>query len=369
MTFEQLHKSLQNKNLGNENYDDVSSQKVYDQLDCLLNPKNHPAIWDENNFSNISDLNDKVSLSKDSIDVLNAVKDRKTLIYAMIAPAFLGQFSDSVTPGKLRSALKYLGFSGMIEVSLFADILTLKEALEFNEKVNDDSDFMLTSCCCPMWIALLRKNNLLSHVPGSVSPMIAAGRSIKIIHPEAITVFIGPCLAKKTEMNEKDLVEAVDYVLTFQEMANIFDALDINPENMPESNSDHSSKAGRIYAHTGGVSLAVLETVKRLNPNKKIIAKQANGIVECKKLMEEFTKDKRDANFYEGMGCIGGCVGGPKKIIDKEIGKENVDHYADSAVYPTPIDNPYVIKLLSMLGFDTVESLLADSKIFTRHFE
>lgn len=369
MTFEQLHKSLPKLDLGSENYDNVSEEIVYNQLDCLLKPKNHHVIWDDKEFENITGSGKNISLTKDIIDVIDTVRNGKTLTYAMIAPAFLGQFSKEITPGKLRSALKYLGFTGMVEVSLFADILTLKEALEFNKNINDKSDFMLTSCCCPMWIAMLRKKNFLSHVPASVSPMIACGRAIKIIHPQAITVFIGPCLAKKSEAREKDLVGSVDYVLTFQEVASIFNALAINPKNVKEINRDHSSKAGRIYARTGGVSQAVMETVKRINPNKKIITKQANGVVECKKLMEEFESKTKSANFFEGMGCIGGCVGGPKKIIDKSTATQNVDNYANKAVYQTPIDNPYVIKLLNMLGFDTIESLLADSKIFTRHFQ
>ena len=68
------------------------------------------------------------------------------------------------------------------------------------------------------------------------------------------------------------------------------------------------------------------------------------------------------------MGCMGGCVGGPKALIDREIGCEHVNTYGGQATYPTPIDNPYVIELLRRLGFDTVEALLEKSDIFTRDF-
>ena len=68
----------------------------------------------------------------------------------MIAPAFLGQFGKNITSGKLRAAFKTLGFYGMIEVALFADLLTLKEALEFDMHVKTKDDFLLTSCCCPL---------------------------------------------------------------------------------------------------------------------------------------------------------------------------------------------------------------------------
>lgn len=81
--------------------------------------------------------------------------------------------------------------------------------------------------------------------------MIAAGRTVKKLHPDAVTIFVGPCIAKKAEAREADLAGAVDYVLTFQEMQDIFQAADIHPELLEESERDHSSRAGRIYARTG----------------------------------------------------------------------------------------------------------------------
>lgn len=120
---------------------------------------------------------------------------------------FFGTVQRDCHPGKLRSAFKALGFSGMVEVALFADILTLKEALEFDKNIVNDNDYQLTSCCCPMWIAMIRKiyHELMPHVPGSVSPMIACGRVIKKLHPDAVTVFVGPCIAKKSEAREPDI--------------------------------------------------------------------------------------------------------------------------------------------------------------------
>lgn len=314
----------------------------------------------------------KLTSSRDIIPALKAVRKNKGLSYALIAPAFLGQFSSDVTPGKLRNALKKVGFDGMIEVALFADILTLKEALEFDANIKNEKDYQLTSCCCPIWIAMIRKiyHDLMPHVPGSVSPMIASGRAVKVLHPDAVTVFIGPCIAKKAEAREKDIADAVDYVLTFQEMNDIFDALEINPAQMEESEKDHSSRAGRIYARTGGVSEAVKSTVEKLNPDREITVhtRQADGVSACKAMINELLAGQTNANFYEGMGCNGGCVGGPKAILPASEGRVHVNEYGDTATYPTPLDNPYVIELLHRLGFDTVESLLEDSEIFTRHF-
>lgn len=313
-----------------------------------------------------------LAASKDVLPAMRAVRNASGPVYLMIAPAFSGQFRGHVTAGKLRSACKALGFTGMVEVALFADILTLKEALEFERHVREPGDFQLTSCCCPVWIAMIRKryHELLPHVPGAVSPMVACGRFLKRIHPDAVTIFAGPCLAKKKEAKEPDIADAVDYVLTFQEMQDIFDAAEISLEELPEEEKEHASKAGRLYARTGGVSRAVEEMVRQLSPDGKIGVRceQANGTKECMEMMRRIQNKETDANFFEGMGCVGGCVGGPKAIIDSEKGKRYVDEYAKNSIYQTPLENPYVRKLLEELGFETVEELLEDNTLLTREF-
>lgn len=379
-------------------------------LDCLLHPEKHPIIFDEGKcdcpeeeqkkciakcpFGAMKVTKDGVKIdpescvgceecikscktenfkvTSDTIAALKAIRTAKGASYAMIAPAFLGQFSDEITPGKLRTALKMLGFDGMLEVALFADILTLKEALEFDKNILHENDYQLTSCCCPMWIGMIRKiyNQLMPHVPGSVSPMVACGRVVKTLHPDAVTVFIGPCMAKKAEAREKDVADAVDYVLTFQEVQSLFDLMDIDPAKLEESDKDHSSRAGRIYARTGGVSEAVENTLKAINPNREIHikTKQADGVPDCKKMIKEILDGESNANFYEGMGCVGGCVGGPKSVTGPEHGTKIVNKYGDEAPYKHPIENPYVIELMHRLGFDTIEDLLEETDLFTRHF-
>ena len=174
---------------------------------------------------------EKLAANKDVVPVLQAVRKEGQEVYALAAPAFLGQFGADVTTGKLRAAFKAMGFQGLIEVAVFADILTLKEALEFDANIRQEQDYQLTSCCCPVWIAMIRKvyKELMPHVPGAVSPMVAAGRVVKKLHPGAVTVFVGPCMAKKKEAREPDIADAVDYVLTFQEVQDMFEAADIHP--------------------------------------------------------------------------------------------------------------------------------------------
>lgn len=309
---------------------------------------------------------------KDFIPLFEELSSRKHPVYAMIAPAFVGQFSSDVTPGKLRTAFKKIGFYGMMEVALVADILTLKEALEFDQAINNDQDFLLTSCCCPMWVAMIRKtyHTLVPHMPASVSPMVACGRIIKRLHPEAKTVFIGPCIAKKAEAKEADIRNAVDYVLTFQEVSDIFKAAEISLPTLEEDERDHSSRGGRIYARTGGVSTAVSDTLARLRPDRIIPlrSEQANGMVMCKKMLKDVLNGEIKANFLEGMGCVGGCVGGPKSLLKVDLATEHVNDYGDEASYETPADNPFVLQLLDRLGYNTLETLLSHESMFTRKF-
>jgi iron only hydrogenase large subunit-like protein len=341
------------------------------QLNCLFNPETHPVYWNLETCLNKA-LESGAKISKDVQACMESLHSKEGLVYALIAPAFLGQFSDEVTPGMLRNAFKQMGFDGMVEVAVFADILTLKEALEFDRNINTETDYQLTSCCCPMWIAMIRKiySDLMPHVPATVSPMIAAGRTVKILRPDALTVFIGPCVAKKAEAKEPDLRRAIDHVLTFQETKELFDLLKVDLTLFAANEKENSSRAGRIYARVGGVSEAVKNTVERLNPNRKIAIKtrQADGVPACKAMIDELKSGQVNANFFEGMGCVGGCVGGPKSILDRDIAKKHVNDYGEKALYPTPIDNPYVIELLYRLGFETPESLIEDNKFFTRKF-
>jgi iron only hydrogenase large subunit-like protein len=415
VTFQELYERLLNASSKNDLHSELGALKAdeYDphHLDCLLNPKAHPVVLrtgdclcgkeehppcavrclfgaifhDESGTVRIDPTRcvgcgdcidacacQKLTASKDILPALAAVHSAKAPVYAMIAPAFINQFTSDVTPGKLRAAFKRLGFTGMLEVALFADILTLKEALEFDKNIVTEKDYQLTSCCCPMWIAMIRKvyDELMPHVPAAVSPMVACGRAIKTLYPDAVTVFIGPCMAKKAEAREKDVAGAVDFVLTFHEIRDVFDAARIDPAKMAEDERDHSSRAGRIYATTGGVSEAVQKTVARLHPDRPITvhAIHADGVPACKAMLSDLQAGKITANFLEGMGCVGGCVGGPKVLIPKEEGRKNVYEYGDQAVYQTPAENPYVVELLKRLGFDTLESLVKHSDMFTRDF-
>lgn len=307
------------------------------------------------------------------LPVANLIRDQKAPVYATIAPAYVGQFGEKITPGKLRTAVKMLGFKDLVEVAIFADILSVKEAVEFDRLVKEEGDFMITSCCCPLWVNLFKKHykSLVEHVSPSVSPMVASGRVVKELVPEAKVVFIGPCIAKKSEAREKDVAGAIDYVMTFDELNEVLKASEINVEELDETISDCSSKGGRIYARTGGVSQAIEDTLERISPKRapKLKAAQGNGIKECKALIDKAISGELDVNFLEGMGCVGGCVGGPKVVIDKEVATEIVNKYGDESDYPTPVDSDCVLKVLKSIGINSLKELQEDnekSHIFLR---
>jgi iron only hydrogenase large subunit-like protein len=297
------------------------------------------------------------------------------MVIAAVAPAIVGQFGDNANIDKLRTAFKKLGFTDMVEVAFFADMLTLKEACEFDEHVKTKDDLMITSCCCPMWVGMLRKvyNDMVKHVSPSVSPMIAAGRVLKTLNPNCKVVFIGPCIAKKAERKEKDLLGDIDFVLTFAELKDIFEALNIAPEKLQEDfSTEYASREGRLYARTGGVSISVSEAVARLFPEKKdlFVSTQANGVKECKALLDKAHNGMLEANFLEGMGCIGGCVGGPKAIIPKETGREKVDAFADSSTVKISLDSKEMKRILEKLGINSAEDFKdkEKAKLFERNF-
>ena len=310
----------------------------------------------------------------DIIPIIDLIKNNKTVI-AAVAPAIIGQFGEDVSLDQLREAFTKIGFTDMIEVAFAADMLTIKEAVEFNKHVNGPNDIMITSCCCPMWVGMLKRvyKELVPDLSPSVSPMIAAGRVIKKLNPDAKVVFVGPCIAKKAEAKERDLSHDIDFVLTFQELDDIFKTLEISPSKLNGvPTKDYASRGGRLYARTGGVSIAVGEAVEELYPEKAKLFKsaKAEGVRECKEILNKALSGDIKANFIEGMGCIGGCVGGPKALISKEEGKISVDNLAYNSPIKIATHSSTMDEVLEKLNITSLKDFEDDTKteIFHRDF-
>ncbi|MFZ5352274.1 MAG: [Fe-Fe] hydrogenase large subunit C-terminal domain-containing protein [Bacillota bacterium] len=297
------------------------------------------------------------------VPVIKHLKNQKVPVYAAIAPAYIGQFGEGVKPGQIRSALKHMGFMDLVEVALFADLLTLREVYEFDHIVKKHGDYLITSCCCPIWMSMVQKGypELLEHFSPAVSPMIAAGRALKSIYKDCIVVFIGPCIAKKNEAKDKELAGAIDYVLTFKELDEVFKALKIRLQDQEDDHKEQSSCGGRIYARTGGVSRSVesaLESAGFKDVDFRPI--QANGVKECKAVLDKLKLGAVEENFIEGMGCAGGCVGGPRSILDIEKAVDLVNEYGDSAKYRNALDNARVAIVLEKLNISSIKDVLGE---------
>ena len=183
-------------------------------------------------------------------------------VIAIVAPAFIGQFSGMVSPGKLVTAMKMLGFDSVVEVAIGADMCTIEEAKDFLEKVPAEQDYMATSCC-PAWHSMIGKlfPGEKDKISMTLTPMVFTARLMKKEHPGCKVVFVGPCAAKKLEAIREDIRSDVDFVLTFEELMGMFEAKEIDFASIPESEGlNEGTAAGRGFAVAGGVAQAVADS-------------------------------------------------------------------------------------------------------------
>jgi len=272
------------------------------------------------------------------LDVVNLLKSSTngdgTKVYAMVAPSISSQFTYARL-GQVITGLKKLGFHTVVEVALGADMVAQMESKELVEKA------FLTSSCCPAFVDYIHKAfpQLAQHISHNLSPMAALGKYIKENTPNAKTVFIGPCTAKKMELQRDEVAPYVDSVLTFEELQALFDSRDIDLSELEEDVLDNASYYGRIFARSGGLADAVAQALKE-GGNTEFLLKPAvcDGIEACRMALLKKSKNVLDANFIEGMACIGGCIGGAGCLTHGEKNKAEVDKYGREAMEKTISD-------------------------------
>lgn len=238
-----------------------------------------------------------------------------TPVYAAIAPAFAGQFGN-VTSGQIRTAFKELGFEDVIEVAIGADLCTIEEANDFMKEVPEKQPFMATSCC-PAWSVMAKKlfPEFASYISMALTPMVLTARLIKEKHPECKVVFVGPCAAKKLEASRRTIRSFVDFVLTFEEFSSILEAKEIDIAKCDDSEPFKSSSGdGKRFAVSGGVAKAVENAIKELDPDREVLTARAEGLPECRKMLQLAKAGKYNGYLLEGMACPGGCVAGAGTI-------------------------------------------------------
>ena len=218
-------------------------------------------------------------------------------VYVSLAPSFIANYK-GVGIGAMREALRKLGFADVEETAIGASIVKT----EYERMVRDENrDVIITSCCHS--INLLIQKYYPSALPclaDVLSPMRAHCKDIKKRHPDAKTVFIGPCVSKKDEAQR--IPDLVDAVLTFDELTAWLKAEKIElTENL---DSEEHSRA-RLFPTTGGI----LKTMALDNPSFTYLA--IDGTENCKEALEDIISGKTHHCFIEMSACIGSCVGGP----------------------------------------------------------
>ncbi len=269
------------------------------------------------------------------VDVVELIKNsnqnKNYKLYAVVAPSIAGQFSYAKL-GQVVSGIKKLGFHSVIEAALGADMVASAEADELIEKG------FLTSSCCPAFVDYIKKQfpALSKHISHNLSPMAVIAKHIKKSDPEARIVFMGPCTAKKMELNRPEVAPYIDSVITFEELQAMIDSRDIELEKLPDEMLDNASYFGRIFARSGGLTEAVKEALKEKQITDfefKPIA--CDGIEACRTALLKASKNALPNNFIEGMACVGGCIGGAGCLTHGDRNKNEVDSYGREALEKT----------------------------------
>lgn len=276
----------------------------------------------------------------DAIDILKKSENNtKYKVFAVVAPAISSQFSYAKL-GQVITGLKELGFHTVIEAALGADMVSLSESRELVEKG------FITSSCCPAFVTYVQTAfpALAENISHNLSPMATIAKYIKEHEGPSKVIFIGPCTAKKGEVQKEGVKEYVDVAMTFEELQALFDSKDVDITTLDEDVLDNASYFGRIFARSGGLSDAVAQALKEQGIEFDLKACSCDGIEACKIALLQKTKGKLDANFIEGMACVGGCIGGAGCLTHGEKNKANVDAYGREALEKTITDATSVLK-------------------------
>ena len=218
-------------------------------------------------------------------------------VVVSLAPSFVANYQ-GVGIHAMRKALKQLGFYDVEETAIGATIVKN----EYERLVNEQASEIIISSCCHSINLLIQKYfpSELPYLASVLSPMQAHCRDIKQRIPNAKTVFIGPCVAKKDEAQYYEGL--VDAVLTYDELTNWLKAEHIELEQ--EKDAEENSRA-RFFPTTGGI----LKTMAQDNPNYTYMA--IDGTENCMAALKDIESGKLSHCFIEMSACVGSCVGGP----------------------------------------------------------
>ena len=238
--------------------------------------------------------------AKQIVDEREKVKvllDSGSPVYVSLAPSFIANY-EGVGINSVRKALKKLGFADVEETAIGATMVKNEyERMLFEE----ERDIVISSCCHSVNLLIQKYYpKELQYLADVMSPMQAHCCDIKARYPEAKTVFIGPCVAKKDEAEYYGGI--VDAVLTFDELTNWMKEANVTFE--PDEDDTDFGRA-RFFPTTGGI----LKTMTKNNPDYTYMA--IDGVENCIAALKDIENGNVHKCFIEMSACSGSCVGGP----------------------------------------------------------
>lgn len=229
-------------------------------------------------------------------------------VYASIAPSWVSEFRD-LEPGKLIRALKLLGFAGVSETALGAQLVSARMA----EALDAGTGGLLLSSACPTAVDFVRR--YLAHLAPAItpvgSPLMAHCRLLRDTFGDGIrVVFIGPCIGKKNEADRHP--ELLNLALTYPELRQMLREAAIVPERLTPEADDRflpeAAEEGARYPIEGGMN----DTIRFQSRNQRVHYATLTGLDNLKLAFSGMeTTPANEAVFVEMLACPGGCVHGP----------------------------------------------------------
>ncbi len=249
---------------------------------------------------------------------------------AIVAPSFAASFPENYT--KVPSALRKIGFTQVVETAFGADLVSSYYA----DEITGENKKTIISSSCPAVINYIEKyhTELVPNLAKIVSPMIAVGKYLKEnLGSETPIVFVGPCVAKKSEYKSEEVDGVIDAVLTFTELKEILFKYSVNFNKLEESDFDPPhAYLGKSFPLAGGL-------LKTANVSDDILEKEIIVVEGKKKVLEiidEISDNKINAKFVDILFCEG-CISGP--AIDSDLNyysrREKVINYIDKKIHST----------------------------------
>ncbi|HSR11559.1 MAG TPA: [Fe-Fe] hydrogenase large subunit C-terminal domain-containing protein, partial [Thermodesulfobacteriota bacterium] len=243
--------------------------------------------------------------TRDSVSAVRELFRSSPPVVACLAPSFPAAFPQA-KPGQIISAVRSLGFAEVTEVAFAADLVGKAHAAW--AKGNEGK--LSISSPCPALVLYIRKYfpSLVPYVAPIVSPMAAMGRIVKQVYrPGAKVVFIGPCVAKKAEIDDPEVLGDIDAVLTFVELDRMFQDEGLAPERQPASEPDGPlPSVGRAFPIPGGL-LRSASMKEDICSNRVIVTE---GTEACAQILNEVLDGAVEAEFLDLLFCDG-CISGP----------------------------------------------------------